>query len=431
MYLLGRCRELVVPLGIILVLSLLGCSGSGDKAGPRTGTSSVRSAEAVSLAQSGLLGDLDGDGAASVGDAIRVLRIVVGLDPDDECADANENGSTDVGDAIKVLRCVVGLDDWPIGECGGPIEGGYEFVTAWGSHGGGNGDFDWPADAAIDDTGSVYVADAGNALIQVFAPDGTFLRQWGDGYGTDDGEFMVPNSLAIDTAGNVFVVEREGQRVQKFTDNGDFVAKWGSQGSGDGQFNEPKGTAVDQSGNVYVADMLNHRIQKFTGGGTFITKWGSHGVGNGQFDRPAAVAVDGAGNVYVADGLNNRIQKFSSNGAFISKWGAQCPDCVDPRTAVAAQLLTGPKPQSAGDGFCFPCGIAVDAAGDVYVSDTYLYRIQKFTSTGTPICKWGSRGTANGQFDIPMGLAVDASGNVYVADAEENDRIQKFRPVTP
>ena len=62
-----------------------------------------------------LLGDLDGDGNPTVGDAIKILRIVVGLDPDDPCADANQNGGTDVGDAIKVLRCVVGLDAWPIG----------------------------------------------------------------------------------------------------------------------------------------------------------------------------------------------------------------------------------------------------------------------------------------------------------------------------
>ncbi len=71
----------------------------------------------VSTAATALRGDLDGDGEPSVGDAIMILRIVVGLDDDDACADANLNGSTDVGDAIKVLRCVVGLDDWPLGEC--------------------------------------------------------------------------------------------------------------------------------------------------------------------------------------------------------------------------------------------------------------------------------------------------------------------------
>ena len=113
---LRRYRELTLLLTVFLIASLLGCSGSGgSKAGPRTASSSAPSAQAVSPAQTQFLGDMDDDGEASVGDAIKILRIVVGLDPDDDCADANQNGSTDVGDAIKVLRCVVGLDDWPIG----------------------------------------------------------------------------------------------------------------------------------------------------------------------------------------------------------------------------------------------------------------------------------------------------------------------------
>ena len=123
MYLLRCYRGLTLPLGIILALALLGCSGSDESKGKaQTPTSSVEPAQAVSSAQSRLLGDLDGDGEASVGDAIKILRIVVGLDPEDECADANENGNTDVGDAIKVLRCVVGLDDWPIGQGGSSYE---------------------------------------------------------------------------------------------------------------------------------------------------------------------------------------------------------------------------------------------------------------------------------------------------------------------
>jgi len=62
-----------------------------------------------------LLGDLDENGSAGVGDAIKILRIVVSLDDDTPVADANQNCSTDVGDAIKILRLVVGLDtDWPL-----------------------------------------------------------------------------------------------------------------------------------------------------------------------------------------------------------------------------------------------------------------------------------------------------------------------------
>jgi formylglycine-generating enzyme required for sulfatase activity len=123
MHSLRDYRGLTLLLAILLAGNLLGCSGSGgSKATPQAVSSSANSAQAVSPSQGGLLGDLDGDGEPTVGDAIRILRIVVGLDADDECADANQNDSTDVGDAIMVLRCVVGLDDWPIGECGDPGE---------------------------------------------------------------------------------------------------------------------------------------------------------------------------------------------------------------------------------------------------------------------------------------------------------------------
>jgi tripartite motif-containing protein 71 len=80
----------------------------------------------------------------------------------------------------------------------------------------------------------------------------------------------------------------------------------------------------------------------------------------------------------------------------------------------------------AGDSqFYIPRSIAVDSAGNVYVTDTFNYRIQKFSSDGTFISKWGSRGFGSGQFLRPEGVAVDPSGNVYVTDTE-NHHIQKF-----
>ena len=75
--------------------------------------------------------------------------------------------------------------------------------------------------------------------------------------------------------------------------------------------------------------------------------------------------------------------------------------------------------------FNYPMGVAVDASGNVCVSDYMNSRIQKFTSGGGYITQWGSYGTGPGQFGYPFGIAVDASGNVYVSDAN-NSRIQKF-----
>jgi len=92
----------------------------------------------------------------------------------------------------------------------------------------------------------------------------------------------------------------------------------------------------------------------------------------------------------------------------------------------APDFLTAWGSYGSGDGqFFYPFGVAVDSAGNVYVADSYNYRIQKFDAGGTYLAKWGSYGAGEGQFSGPWDVAVDSAGNVYVADTG-NDRIQKF-----
>ena len=114
----ARSILLVIVVGILLA----GCGGrsngltaalrphSANTVTPPAMQPTVAPANSIPL-----LGDLDGDDEAGVGDAIKILRIVVGFDDDSPAADANQNCGTDVGDAIKILRIVVGLDtDWPL-----------------------------------------------------------------------------------------------------------------------------------------------------------------------------------------------------------------------------------------------------------------------------------------------------------------------------
>jgi DNA-binding beta-propeller fold protein YncE len=74
-----------------------------------------------------------------------------------------------------------------------------------------------------------------------------------------------------------------------------------------------------------------------------------------------------------------------------------------------------------------PKGVAVDAAGNIYVADSYNHRIQMFDPNGNPIRQWGSQGSAPGQFNEPWGVGVAPDGNIYVADTW-NHRIQVFDP---
>ena len=74
-----------------------------------------------------------------------------------------------------------------------------------------------------------------------------------------------------------------------------------------------------------------------------------------------------------------------------------------------------------------PAGIAFDSEDNLYVVDTGNNRIQKFTKDGQVLAKWGQQGSGDGEFDMPWGIGLDADNNVYIADWR-NDRIQKFAP---
>jgi uncharacterized protein (TIGR03663 family) len=189
------------------------------------------------------------------------------------------------------------------------------------------------------------------------------------------------------------------------------VTTWGEPGALEGQFSFPKGLATDWEGNVYVADSQNHRVQKFDSEGRFISAWGEVGTEPGQFSEPWGIAVDGDGSVYVADTWNHRIQKFTSDGELVTYWGVF--------EDTGGELL---EPQGM---FYGPRDIAIDADGDLYVTDTGNKRIQKFDSDGSPLGQWGGSGSAPGQFLEPVGIDADQDGNIYVADTW-NQRVQVF-----
>ena len=311
-----------------------------------------------------------------------------------------------------------------------------------------------PYDVDFDRFGNVYVIDIFGRQIVKLSPTGSLLTAWGSP-GGGPGQFLIPTSLTIDTLGNVYVADYDNDRVQKFTSEGDLLAIWGTSGTAPGQFDGPFGIVVSPDGRLYVSEGINSRIQVLDArNGGFITMWGGNGSGPGQFFGVASLALDSKGNVYAVDSGNDRVQKFTSEGNFMTEWGGYGSDegefyepagiAVDIDDQVYVTEMGNDRVQKfssmggvyAGFGhdgslpgrFLDPAGIAVRSDGIVFVADLQNYRVQLF---GLPEFRLleviGEPGSGAGQFSSPRDIDFGPDGYVYVTD-QDNERVQVFAP---
>jgi hypothetical protein len=295
-----------------------------------------------------------------------------------------------------------------------------------------------PVGVAVDATGTVYVADSFNHTIRRITVGGAVTTFAGlpGAFGSADGtgsaaRFWHPFSVAVDTAGALYVADSGNNAIRKVTPAGvvtTLAGLAGNAGNADGtgsgaRFNSPGGVAVDAAGTVYVADTLNHTIRRVTAGGVVTTPAGLAGAFGGadgtgsaaRFYFPRGVAVDAAGTVYVADQVNYTIRRITAGGVVTTLAGlARVPGSAD-GTGSAARFLN-------------PTGLAVDGAGTVFVADSENQIIRRITTGGVVTTIGGlagAIGSADGaasaaRFFYPYGVAVDAAGSIYVADSRNN-----------
>ena len=292
-----------------------------------------------------------------------------------------------------------------------------------------------PWGVAVSGAGDVYVANTDDHTIRKISAGGVVTTVAGShgvpGFAdgpSDVARFTNPTGVAVDGAGNLYVADSSNSIVRKIASDGTVTTLAGMahhEGDVDGigsaaRFTHPTGIAIDGTGQAYIADSFTHIIRKLTvvtaEVSTFAGKPGPQGYSDGaprtaRFDAPAGIAVDPSGNVYVADTYNNTIRKISADGSVTTLAGtAKAAGSAD-GTGNAAQFL-------------LPFGIAVDAAGTLYVADTWNGTIRKITTGGivtTLAGTAGNLGYADGtgsaaQFKNPYGVAVDGVGNVYVGD---------------
>jgi uncharacterized protein (TIGR03437 family) len=307
---------------------------------------------------------------------------------------------------------------------------------------------------AVDGAGNLFIA-TGNRIRRV-APNGVIVTVAGGGPGglgdggpATDAELNA-YGVAVDTAGNLFVAG--GSRIRKISTAG-IITTIGGNGvtgtSGDGgpalnaQVNGPGDVAVDRAGNVYLPD--NQRIRKISPSGIITTVAGNgqccfSGDGrqatSAQLGNPRGLAVDSTGNLFIVDVAPAHIRKVSPSGIIttVAGNGTQCngpagsPGIGDGGPATAALFCFG----STGR-------VAVDGAGNLFITDTDNQRVRKVSTdriintvagSGSYICCSGGAFSGDGgpstsaQLNAPSDVAVDAAGNVFIADSG-NGRIRR------
>jgi len=260
--------------------------------------------------------------------------------------------------------------------------------------------FSRPTGITADNAGNLFVADAGNNKIRKITQAGVVSTFAGiDTTGAVNGagnvaSFFDPLSVAVDPSGNVYVADAGNNLIRKITSAGvvsTLAANDTTNNSTAPELNNPTGVAVDAAGHVYVANYLNNNILLVnpTGAVSLFAGTGQQGADNGSassatFYLPNNVALDAAGNVYVADGINNLIRKIATDGTVSTLAGSGMAGAID-STGVNAS-------------FNGPAGLIVDPVGNVYVADSNNNLIRKITPAGvvTTIAGSGLQGSKNG-----------------------------------
>ena len=304
-----------------------------------------------------------------------------------------------------------------------------------------------PFGVVVDASGTIFIADTFKTKIRVVDATGTITTILDNvprsPLPTDlepaAGQVQLfPDGLAWDKSGNLFISDCSNNRVRKLTSNGIVtVAGSGLQGySGDSgsataaSLDCPRGLAFDASGNLVIADTYNYRIRKVAADGRISTIAGNGSAsfsGDGVnatsagLGLPLSIAFDAAGNLFISDFFGQRIRRVSTEGLISTVAGN------------GSQAYSGDGGLATKATLSDPNGVAVDAAGNLYIADSGNNVIRKVSASGiistvagTGQAGFGGDGVQATKTTLayPTFVFPDNAGNLFVAD-RDNNRIRK------
>lgn len=272
-------------------------------------------------------------------------------------------------------------------EAGSPWQG-YELERAIGEAGDAVGRLRDPMGVDVDAQGRIWVADTGNARVQVFEPDGSSATVAGEG-------FTRPVDVAVTREGRVWIADLGADRVRCLRVDG------GACSVPDVEMPAPSGVGARDRVGPLATQLYGHRVVSASGSPQLSV--GGEGGGSGELMHPADVAVLPDGSFAVADAYNHRVQRYDARGRAAGAW-------------------TGP-PEAP---FHVPTGLAV-AEDVVHVADSGRRRVVALSLSGEVLASWRLESDENPRILSPTRVAATAD-RVYAADPA-NHRILVLRRV--